>query len=381
MADLIDSFPLVRETPESIRARMLADTNAGIDPSDPLYADVLPGSVWDDMARADALEFDRLYDRAINEVPAAAMPGLATGVWLDGWADVVDLQRKVATPATGVATFTGDDGTDVPTGTQVSTEAPTPDADPITFQVTTPGTISGGSIDLPIAAVDAGSAGNVAANAVTLMDSEVDATVTNAAAISGGSDVETDEQLQGRVTRKLKGTNGAGNQDYYLNIALNEPGVGFATIEPNTPSLGHVKVSITDSANHPFATTTVIDSLQAKLDPSGSAAQGAGLSTIGATVVVSTPTTTAVAVSATLVLATGYSIDGAGGTIALRDDITAAVARYFAELGVGDDVVHNKILAAIIDGEGVLNVSALTPADTAIAADHLAVLTLPLTLA
>jgi hypothetical protein len=72
--DFVDRFPLRAEGPEAILARMQADLNAGIDPADPLYADIVPGSVWDDMARADALEMDRVYDRMLTEVPAAALP-------------------------------------------------------------------------------------------------------------------------------------------------------------------------------------------------------------------------------------------------------------------------------------------------------------------
>lgn len=381
MADVADLFPLASETPESILARQLADVNAGIDPSDPLYADVLPGSVWDDLTRADVLEQDRLYDRMHNEVPAAALPALATGVWLNQWAAIFKLERKAAVFAEGVATFTGDNGTAIPSGTQVSTEAPSPDSDPVTYQTSAPATITAGSIDVAIVAVEAGTAGNVAANAVTIIDSAVTATVTNAAGITGGSDIETDEALQVRVVRKMQGTSGAGNVDYYADIALNEPGVGFVTVHPNTPSLGDVSVVITDVANHPFSGGTVIASLQAKLDPSGSSAQGAGLATIGAAVTVSTPIATAVAVNATLAFVAGYSLDGTSGTTAIRADVVAAIVRYFATLGVGDDVVHNKILAAIIDVDGVANVTALTPADTVIAADHLAVLTLPPTLA
>jgi uncharacterized phage protein gp47/JayE len=382
--DFVDRFPLRAEGPEAILARMQADLNAGIDPADPLYADIVPGSVWDDMARADALEMDRVYDRMLTEVPAAALPATATGEWLDLWADLVDLARKPATPASGTVTFAGTDGTAIITGVQVSTEAPTPDADPVTFQTTASGTIAGGSVDLPVQALDDGSQGNVPANAITILDSAIDGvTVTNATAITGASDVESDEALQGRVRRKLKGTNGAGNVDYYVNVALNYPGVGFVTVQPNTPSIGHVTVMISDVNGDP-APPAMINGLQAQLDPSADAGQGAGLAAPGATVIVTTPGSTAVAVAATIAPASGYSLTGTAGTKALTGPITDAVDHYFATLGVGDDVIHNKVLAAIIDVDGVLDVSALTlnggGGNVAIDATHTAALTLPLTL-
>lgn len=381
--DITAQLPLAAESPESFLARMVLSENAGIDPDDPQYADVVPGSVWDDMSRAWCLEADRLADRMLTEIPAAALPATAIAPWLDAWADALGLERKVATTASGVVTFTGDDGTDVGSGTQVSTEAPTADADPITFQTTEEGTIVGGSIDLSIEALDEGSAGNVPANTVTILDSPLDTvSVSNALAITGGSDVETDEALQGRVVKKLRGTNGAGNNAYYENIALNYPGVGFVTIQPNTPSIGHVTVMIFDVNGDP-APGSMIDGLQDQLDPDP-AGQGDGLAAPGATIIVATAAATAVAVVATIVPEDGYSVTGVGGTQALTADITAAVTRYFTKLGVADDVVHNKVLAAIIDVDGVANVSALTlnggGGDVVIDSTHTAELTLPLTL-
>lgn len=388
--DITDQFPLATEPIEAILARLQADENAGIDPADPLYADTVPGSVWDDLARADALEMDRVYDRMFNEVPAAAIPSGATGTWLDEWAAAVlppDQQRKAATAAAGVIRFLGADGTEVGAGTQVSTESPAAGVDPATYQTVTLGTIgavTAGILDAEIVAVELGSQGNVPANAITVLETPIDGvSITNIAAITGGSDVETDEALQGRIVKKLRGTNGAGNVDYYENIALAYPGVGFVTVQPNTPSVGHVTVMISDVNRDP-APSTIIDGLQALLDPSPDAGQGAGLAAPGATVIVSTPGTTAVAVAATIVPDDGYSIDGSGGTTDVSDDIAGALERYFLTLGAGADVIHNKVLAAIIDVAGVADVSALTlnggGGSVAIGATNVAELTLPPTL-
>jgi uncharacterized phage protein gp47/JayE len=384
----LDDFPLAAETPDTILLRLQTDLNAGIDPSDPLYADMLPGSVWDDMARADALEFDRLYDRMLNEVPAAALPALATGVWLDDWADTVGLERKDATAASGVVRFTGLNGTAVQTGIQVSTEAPTPDAEPVTYQTTMPGTIgaiTSGVVDILAQAVDAGSQGNVPANSVTLLDSAVTTadgspvTVSNPAGITGGSDVETDQALQARVLKKLRGTTGAGNVDYYENIGLNYPGVGFVTVQPNTPGLGDVRVVITDVDNQPMSSIPIAG-LQAQLDPTTGTAQGAGLATIGAAVTVTTPAIVGITILATIVPKTGYSVTGAGGTIALAPDLQASVTAYVNSLPIGGDVLHNKVIAAIVDVDGVDNVSSLTingstTADAAVSSTQVASLT------
>lgn len=358
--DLISKFPLLPQSPAQIIARMLLSVNAGIDPSDPSYADDVPGSWFSDMSGAYSLEGDRLYDRATTEVPAAALPTTAIGDWLDGWADVVGLLRKVATFASGTVTFAGTVGTEIPIGAQVSTEAPTVDSDPLTYQTTIGGTITGSSVDLPVQALESGSASNVAPNSVTILNTPIDGvSITNAEAITSGSDVETDEALSGRVTKKIQGTNGAGNNDYYANLAMNYPGVGYVKVKPNTPSIGHVTIVIADVDRNP-ASSALVDGLQAQIDPSTDAGQGAGLAAPGATVIVATTSADVVTLAGTLVLETGYSLDGSGGTINVSPDILTSVSRYFTTLLDGDDVIHNKVLAAIIDVTGVADMSGLT---------------------
>jgi uncharacterized phage protein gp47/JayE len=357
MPDPTDYLPLATETPETIRARLLASVNAGIDPTDPTYLDTVPGSFWMDLVGgAVVLELDRIYDRIHHEVPAAALPTTSAGQWLDAWADGIGLARKPAAKAAGVAEFTAATGTAVPTGTQVSTVQTSADADPITFQTIEGGVVDGGGVlALQVEATTEGAQGNVPANTVTVLESSLaaPATVSNPAAITGGSDVETDE-------------------------ALAEPGVGFVTVFPNTPTVGHVTVRITDVNNDP-APSTVIDRLQERLDPSATPGQGAGEAPAGATVHVGTPAAQAVTVAATIALRPGYSLDGASGTRAVADAVTAAVARYVNGLDVGADVVHNKVLAAIVDVEGVEDVTVLEldGDDTAnVAVDDLHVATL-----
>jgi hypothetical protein len=85
--------------------------------------------------------------------------------------------------------------------------------------------------------------------------------------------------------------------------------------------------------------------------------QGRGLAPIGHDVLVLTPTGFSVTVTATITHETGYSLTGAGGTIATHATIEAAIRRYIDGLDVGDDVVRNKVVAAIVDVTGVANVT------------------------
>lgn len=355
LADLTDDLKVADESPESIKARLIADTNAGIDPADPAYADTAPGGFWDDVEGAGALEWDRLYDR-MNGVAAAAIPASSYGAFLDSWAESLGLERKDAALAGGTVTLTGADGTIVPVGTQVSTAQTSEDAEPVEFQTTSGGTIGvSGELDLAVVAVDAGSEGNVPANTVTIMDSSVDATPANAAAMTGGADVETDEALRKRILRKLSGAGGGGNADDYVNWALNYPGVGYVTVQPNVPTIGHVTVLITDINNDPMP-SHAIDGLQAQLDPSATATQGAGQAPVGATAHVDTPSSLAIDIDASgITLEPGYSLDGAAGTRDAGTPIRESLARYVNNLPVGGDVVRNKVVAAIVDVPGVVD--------------------------
>ncbi len=370
------AFPV--ETPETIRARILARMNLGRLPTDPSYVGVTPGDPLSDFAGMLALEGDEIYDR-MPEAIVAASPTTAIGAFLDAWATVFRLQRKAAAKAGGVQRFTGANGTVVPSGFVVSTEAPTATAAPIEFVTTAGGTISGGSVDLPIEAVEAGTAGNVPAGSITLIVTPgLSVTTTNPAKITGGDDLESDERLRVRVNRKLQGTGGGGNVDHYVDIVLNEPGVGYATVIANDGGTGNVRVVVTDVNNDPVS-SALLNRLQALIDPTYPAAgQGAGLATIGARVLVATPAPEVVSVSAGITTLPGYSIAGGGGTTRLQERIEAAVRAYIDELAPGQDVVAHRVVAAILSVDGVYNVTEPTLAgvsgDKAIAADKVAVM-------
>lgn len=373
--DLVDDFPLKPESVETVRARLIADTNLGIDPTDPLWADMVPGSLANDLHGSVSIEFDRVYDRVGTELPRAALPTTASGAWLDDWASTLDLERTDEVAAFGSVVFTGTNGTAIGTGVQVSTIAPAPDVEPITFRTTASGTIAGGTLTLPVQAVDAGLAGNVAANTITLPPSELaGVTVTNPAPITGGADVETDEHLQTRIAKKLTSPAGAGNIAFYENYALNFSGVGFVTVQPNTPSPGHVTLIVTDANNAPFAGgSPVVSGLQQALDPTTSPGQGRGDAPAGATIVVSTPVGQNVTVTATIVPESGFTLDGTGGTRALRAEITASVQAYIARLVPGESPVLSKIIAAIVDVVGVADATGVSVAPTTITASQVAV--------
>lgn len=103
---------------------------------------------------------------------------------------------------------------------------------------------------------------------------------------------------------------------------------------------------------------------------------GLGRATIGHDVVVGTPSALNITVVATVVFEEGFSLDGAGGTVATRQDIIDAVIDYVDNLDVGEDVVLNAVEARVMRIRGVYDVTGTTinavAANKAVGADEVA---------
>lgn len=353
-----DRQRLTGEDLDRIRARLAARANLGVAPTSPAFLDVIPGSIFADLEGPAALELDEFYDFA-EIVVAATIPSTSFGEWLDDWAESVGLERRGEARAGGVVTFTGAAGSVIPAGTVVTTVGQD-DEDPIGFVVDAGGVIDAdGATDFAVTAEDGGSRGNVAPNAVTTSDVEIPGVVslTNAAPMSGGADVENDEQLSRRVVERLAGASGSGTVGDYVAWGMAWPGVGHVYVRPVARGPGTVDVYITDLSNDPMPPSAVAG-LQTQLDPS--TGSGLGLAPIGHDVDVLTPGRLAVDVSAAIVHEPGYTLDGTAGTRATRAGIAANVGRYVNGRGPGDDVVAYKVASAFVQTPGVANIGALT---------------------
>lgn len=387
MADLIDFLPVFRENVATIRARMDANANLGVSPTSGDWADTAIGGFYFMVTQTAALEAERMYDMLATEIVAASFPQYAWGEYLDLHGEVVDTARKPEAAATGIVTFTGDVGALIGTGTQVSVEQTDPDTDPQVFRTASSATIpAGGSIDVPIIAVEAGLAGNVGAGLVTVPLTPVAGvdTVVNAAPTSGGADVEDDEPYRARILLEFQTAQGAGTAADYVRWTLAQAGVGSVTVEPLYAGPGTVRVIAADTDRNPLG-PAALATIQAALDPVPE--HGAGLAPIGAAVTVVTPVRVVVDVAADVTLATGYTTDGAGGTTAVQGEIEAAISDYIDSLAPGDDVILAHVSSRFFAVEGVLDVGSVTlaapaatpavPAASAnlvLAADHVAAL-------
>lgn len=357
LVSFLPVFP--QETIDRIRARLNADANGGLAPTDPAFIDTTPGGFFWDISQAIALEIERMWDAMGTEMPAAMFPGFAWGPFLDEHGRTIGLTRKPRIAATGTVTITGDPEKVIPVGMTVATPQVDPQVDPVEFAVTAAATIpSEGVVDVSVEASFAGPGGNVPAGQVTVNTSATEvAAVTNVAPITGGSDVESDARFRERILLAFAGAHGSGTISDYQSWALAYPGVGYVKVDPLWAGPGTVRVSITDSANNPVS-ATIVAGLQQLLDPVP--AQGIGLAPIGAIVTVTTPQIVVITVAATVQTDVNYSLTGFAGTIAVQASIEEAVRDYIDNLRPGDSVVREHVIARFFDVPGVHDVIALT---------------------
>jgi uncharacterized phage protein gp47/JayE len=212
-------------------------------------------------------------------------------------------------------------------------------------------------ITLAAAASTVGTAGNVAANAVTSLNTVLAdvLSVTNPVPMSGGTEEEADEDLRTRVMGEFVGTSGGGNVTDYKRWTTSQ-GVARTTVVPVWNGPGTVLVIAMNSDGSPVA-STVLASLQQYLDPVPGL--GSGQAPVGATVTVVTSTILAITIIAGVDGENGYTLDGTANTIAMRSAILASLTAYLQGLQPGDTLVYQHLQAAFFI-TGVHKVTGLT---------------------
>lgn len=267
--DFTDFLHLYADQDEAtIRERWAAWANEGITEADvDEWTDTRSGSFWDIATRPGVRESARIYDLLGLEVPMSAFPLWAWGEYLDDLGESIDVFRLAATPAAGTVRFTGTDGSEVGAGTRVGVEPLTEEEEAPEYLTTDAGLISGGFVDLPVEAVEAGTAGNVAANAVTrLLVSVTGVTsITNPTPLVGGTDPQEDEPYRTRILARYTGSKNWNAEDYESWL-LDQEGVGKATVIPLFAGPGTILAIVRTPEGGPVSTARLAE-LQVTLDP------------------------------------------------------------------------------------------------------------------
>ena len=120
-----------------------------------------------------------------------------------------------------------------------------------------------------------------------------------------GTDRETDENLRARFFASVRRPATSGNKYHYVEWAQSVDGVGHVKVFPLWNGPKTVKVVISNADGLP-ATPVLVDQVQQYIDPTSG--MGEGQAPIGAVVTTVSATSKTINVSATVTLASGYSL-------------------------------------------------------------------------
>ena len=300
-----------------------------------------------------------LYVQA-DWVARQAFPQTAEGEYLDYHAQLRSLERKPALPAQGTVRFTAGEAAQsdrsIPEGTVCMT------AGLVRFATTQAAVLPAGelTVDVPVQALEPGTAGNVSAQTVVSMAVAPMgiASCTNPQAFAGGADGEGDEELRARILDTFRRLPNGANAAFYEQGALSFDQVAAATVIPKPRGLGSVDVIVSTLAGTPGE--ELLEQLQDYFEQRREIA-------VDVQVKAPTPVTVNVAVQ--------VKAKGGWDKTQVLDQVEEALEGWFDGKLLGQDVLLAQLGSLIYGCDGVENYAVSAPAaDLAVDADELPVL-------
>lgn len=321
------------KTDEVILEDMLDNTRDDIDKRE--------GSIAYDLLTPTAIELSLAYIE-LDAVLALGFADTSEGDWLERKTSELGVIRKPALIASGEVTFTGDEDTEIPTGTRVITENGL-------YFVTTDNVEIGesGEVTAPIEAEEGGSEYNVSAGDIVDIDGDLEDVidVINEDDITGGIDEETDESLLERYYSRVRRPATSGNVYHYEEWAKEVPGVGDVKVYPTWDGAGTVKVVLL-GGNQTAPEQSVIDDVESYIEDNRPV--GANVTVVGAEEV-------SINISADLVLSSIADIND------VKADIERGVTEYLGTLAFDDPLVrYTRIAAILLDIPRIIDYANLT---------------------
>jgi uncharacterized phage protein gp47/JayE len=276
---------------------------------------------------------------------------------LDNLVEIVGVDRGQGEPAIGEVTFTTVNSfTEIPEGTSVATQ---PDGDGDFFEYTTNETVDTDTgdteVSVAVTAIEVGEEYNVGSGQLTYLPSPPTGVqgVSNTEAITGGANIETNEELRSRAKQAIFDTSGGGtaagvegfvrsNTEDVTSVAVAEYPDGNASLAPTSPSPGGPGGS---SSTTPFADVIV---------------EGGETSDIQDSINTARP----VAIQHNLVrpalVELNISIDVVGSNIS-TDDVQSAIRGYIDSRGLNEPVYRDVIIQRALNADAeVKNIEGLT---------------------
>lgn len=288
---------------------------------------------------AVAAQLSGLYAQA-DWVKRQCFPQTATGESLDLHAQERGLERSPAVKATGVVRFfAGEERTEdawIPLGTICMT------VEGRRYVTTRGGTISveERSIDLPVAAVEAGAAWNAGEGEIIYMvlpPSGITA-CANPTALTNGADREGDEALRQRVLATYRRLANGANAAFYEQEALGIDGVAAVKVIPRSRGVGTVDVVAAAWGGMPDE--SLLGQLQTHFDR---------VREIAVDVLVAAPTRRDVEIAVSVTPGEGYDFE------TVSEAVRQELEGWFTGKLLGKSVLQAQLTAMVFGVEGVAN--------------------------
>ncbi|WP_298281271.1 baseplate J/gp47 family protein [Acidocella sp.] len=230
-------MPFARPTLTQLRNQAMQDVNTS-----PLGADgFLRFSVMRVLSWVQA-GLAYLHYGYLDWISEQAVPWSAADEYLTGWGNLIGVPQEDATFASGYATMSGLAGTPIPGGTQFALSNGT------AYLSTAAVSIAAGatSVNVPMTAVVAGSAGNADAGTVIKLSTPIAGITTSgvvaALGFTGGADQESPDHYRTRVLEQYAAPPQGGDRSDYIEWALAVGGVTRAWVTPQGQGPGTVVV-------------------------------------------------------------------------------------------------------------------------------------------
>lgn len=339
-------------------ATLVQNMAAGVQGTSQTLVDLTVGSVLRAVLEASA-SIGLWLQWLILQVLSMTRAATSNGADLDSWVGDFALVRLPGVPANGTVTFsryTTGLAAIVPSGTLVRTtdasqsfvvQSDTANAAWVASASGYQIGANNASVDVPVSAVVAGSAGNVQAGAITQLASAIPGVdmVVNAAATLGGLDAESDAALRLRFANYINSRSRATLTAIANAIASVQQGLRWL-IEENvntdgSTNIGHFIVTVDDGSGSPSA--ALLTSVQEAIE---------AVRPVGSTYAVQPPVIVGVTVSLSLEVTAGTSKP----TVAA--EAIQAIADYVNALPIGPTLAISRVISLVHGADAaVLSVS------------------------
>lgn len=331
------------KTYEALLSEALAYAPAGVD--------TRQGSIYRDALTGPILALAQFYVDLDNLISLTRIDS-APGEYLDDKGEEYAVERQAATCATYAAIIEGtppNDGDEFIIGDRYFDLFYDDDGNPY-FECVEPGEVGNGI-----------QVGEVAVPVATI-EGLTSATVGDP--IDAGAEAQSDEDYRERIQERISGPAENGNKQHYKTWCESVEGVGHAKIIPLWNGPNTVKGIIYGEDGLP-ASDTVIERVQNYIDPDTDGdgegdGLGEGVAEIGAHFTAVKPNELQLTVSATIQLASGYTIE------TVQEQLEDAITEYLKEAVIENDdevaepiIRYNAIGSIFMDSEGVLDYSNL----------------------